>query len=136
MIPIKYEKLAAWKKFPRHSLINISEDRFYHLKHEFNETYRQNDIKPDPPDYNILQHVVYDTKQGPFDLYDPGVIGYFGAFIISNRLLKILNEYNLQEHKVFPGVKYTFKGEERDDMNFLIFYKDYEQYIDFAKSTY
>lgn len=132
---IKYKKLAVWKRFPRYSLINISEDKFDELKHEFNEIFRQYTIE-NPPSYNLLKHVVYDTKQGPFDLYDPGVIGFNGALIVSNKLLRILNEYNLQEHIVFPGIQYTFKGEKRDNMNFLVFYKNYEQYVDYTKSTY
>lgn len=130
---IKYKVLAVYKEFPRHKLIGVSEDEYYQYIMKFIEDYEDGN-KGTPPTYNFLKHIVFDTRQGPFDIYS---YNYFNSsIIVSNRLLEILREYNLQEHKVFPGVRYTFKGEERDDMNFLVFYNDYEQNVDYAKSTY
>jgi len=135
MQQLEYKKLNLIKEFPRWRLVNINEDDFFQLKFEFQENYRKNKCKP-PPTYNILQYVIFDTRQGPFDLYYPKVVGYDGDMLVSNRLLSILREYNLQEHITFPGIKYTFKDDERNDMNFLVLYDDYSKYIDYAKSTY
>lgn len=133
MIPIKYKKLAFYKNFPRKVFEGITELEFFQLREKFIHEYEHNSIGEEP-DYNLLELVRFDTRMGPFDLY---AYDYFNSsIIISNRLLKILKEYNLQEHKVFPRIRYTFKGEQRDDMNFLIFYKDYEQFVDYGKSTY
>lgn len=130
---MKYKKLAAFKKFPREKLEGISEIEHTKLIEKFSRDYEQTSIGF-APDYNLLENVKFDTRQGPFDIYN---YCYFrSSIIVSNRLLIILRDLYLAEHKVFPGIRYTFKGEERDDMNLLIFYKDYTQFIDYSKSIY
>lgn len=131
---IKYERLVALKRFPRKLLVGITELEYNKLIENFCKNYVQNSVGY-KPSTNIFENVIFDTRVGPFDLYCYGG-GLESGFIVSNRLLTILREYNLQEHKIFPEIRYTFKGKEKDDMNFLVLYKDYEQFIDYEKSTF
>ncbi|MBK6901553.1 MAG: hypothetical protein IPH04_01730 [Saprospirales bacterium] len=89
------------------------------------------------PDYNPLEKAVFDTRQGRFDIYNISlVLKVNRGFMISDRMKNIILEFPLPNYVIFDQIKYTYKGELRDDLSFIYFYTDFSPFVDFKNSEF
>lgn len=135
---MNFKELWTDKQFPRwncgHS--DKPDDGCSHEFYEKHEKWRVADITKKPT-FNPLTNAVFDTKQGPYDIYTLGpVLQIKRGFLISNKLAGILEEYKLCDYIIFEKIKYRFKGELRDNLNFIYFHGDFSYYINYNKTLF
>lgn len=136
-----YRELEINKKFTRYHCNEFIDDSNCSFK--FRIAYEDSNHNTLPHNYNIkpefnpLEKAIFDTRQGPFDIYDLSyVLGICRGFLISSKLKTILQEFTLCNHVIFDNIKYTFKGELRNDISFIYFYQDFSDNIDYVKSSF
>ncbi len=105
-------------------------DRYYFLNGKRNDYNLLDDqyfspIQPEiRPTYNPFEKAIfYDTKRH-YDIYsDPFEMS--GAMLMKERWYDyIANEYRLDKHVAFKGIKREFEGEIINDLVFVYFYSD------------
>ncbi len=136
-----YNELSVNKRFPRYHCHEFEDD--HDCSYKFLDKFESREYNTRPHDYNIvpdfnpLEKAIFDTRQGPFDIYDLDyVLNISRGFLISKKLKSILAEYRLCNHVIFDKIKYTFKGELRDDLSFIYFCHDFSDKIDYSKSSF
>lgn len=135
---MNYKELDIAKRFPRWDCGHF-ENPDEGCSHEFTEKYElgakaKRNLEPE---FNPLAKAIFDTRQGPFDIYTLSpVLRITRGFLISQKLKDILLDFNLSNFVIFDNIKYTFKGEMKDNLSFIYFYNDFGNFIDFKKSEF
>lgn len=121
--PLQIRGLFLEKRFRKFDCSYLYSEKYYKL---YDEQY----ISPlDPeirPTYNPFEKAIfYDTKRH-YDIYGMwGLYGDPGAMLIKERWYDyIANEYRLDKHVAFKGIKREFEGEIINDLVFVYFYSE------------
>ncbi len=133
---MSYKHLYIEKRFPRWNCNQF--EGFDYCGHEFYENFEgRNSDTNKCPDVNPLEKAVFDTRQGPFDIYSlKPVLQVSRGFLLSMRMKNIILEYSLPNYVIFDKIKYTYKGELRDDLSFVYFHSDFSGFVDFKNSEF
>ncbi len=134
---MRYKTLRIFKTFPRKEIVGISATEFESKEAEFQNKFNASDKLIDVrTEDNILQYVLYDTRVGPFDMYEIGFTYASRTMIISNKLKELIKEFKIPNHTIFNNITYSFKGEIRKDMNLMVFAENYVNCINYEESCY
>ncbi|RLD20247.1 MAG: hypothetical protein DRI69_06700 [Bacteroidetes bacterium] len=133
---MSYSRLEINRRFPRWNCNQYSDGEW--CGYEYYDQFEGKDSNPNKkPDFNPLVKAVFDTRQGPFDIYTLGPVLHISrGFMISTKMKSILPDYKLSEYVIFDNIKYTFKGQMRDDLSFIYFYKDFSTFVDYRNSVF
>lgn len=136
MDAVVYKKFSALKFSDKWSVVEDKDVEFYKLADQY---YKEYHFRPAyvRPRENLLENVRFEFDKPPLDIYDLHKEFHIPtSYLISDKLATILREFKLQEHVIFPGIRYTVDGEERTDMHFLYFYNFLDELIDYPASTF
>lgn len=136
MDAVVYKKFSAVKFSDNWSVVDDKDVEFYKLADQYYKEYhfRPGHVRPRE---NLLENIRFEFDKPPMDVYDLHKEFHIPtSYLISDKLATILSEFNLQEHVIFPGIRYTVNGEERRDMHFLYFYNFLDELIEYPASSF
>lgn len=131
---MRYRQLIVPNKFPRWDCNHFKDDK--DCSYKFYDEYDHLNLEIKPT-YNPLNQAVFDTKTKVYDIYDlKMVLAVTRGYLISDIFRVKMEEFNICDHIIYDNIKYFHNGIPKQDMNFIFFYYDLTNHIDYNRTSF